>query len=301
MARGYLAVKHQQKLIQIHAQRTLILKELTNTEVNYVEDLRVLLEEYHGALMATRLLPTDKLTHLFSTIPQMYSLHHTLLNKVKEKMANWGFGQTVGDVFTPKEMVTPYTTYILSYESLVSEWKSIRKENTKIHQFFLRVAKTKEKLIDFDSLLITPIQRIPRYLLLLKDMYKFTHTDHPDSSLLLSVISDFEKLLAYLNEMKRQNDSKKKFVEFSEQFSDFTHCFQRLDDGKNVDRHVYLHEGPLELFHNPNYLRAKRKAMAIKFQTGIGGRHTFIPIQSRMQMKKGTLRKANAPKLHSYV
>lgn len=37
-----------------------------------------------------------------------------------------------------------------------------------------------EKKVTIESLLITPIQRLPRYQLLIEDLWKHTMPDHPD-------------------------------------------------------------------------------------------------------------------------
>lgn len=61
------------------------------------------------------------------------------------------------------------------------------------------------------SLLITPIQRIPRYILLLRDLMRHTPQGHPDKSILPQIISDFEDLAAKLDESKKKADTKDQF------------------------------------------------------------------------------------------
>jgi hypothetical protein len=45
-----------------------------------------------------------------------------------------------------------------------------------------------------NSLLIEPIQRIPRYELLLKDLLKYTAVDHPDTPLLREALAFVQKV-----------------------------------------------------------------------------------------------------------
>lgn len=58
------------------------------------------------------------------------------------------------------------------------------------------------------DLLITPIQRIPRYSLLLKELNKKTPSTHPDHQDLCKAIQLFDELGQHINEQKKQSDSK---------------------------------------------------------------------------------------------
>lgn len=50
-------------------------------------------------------------------------------------------------------------------------------------QFFERAQLQGSKL-NLESFLIMPVQRMPRYILLMRDMLKYTHAHHPDKDLL---------------------------------------------------------------------------------------------------------------------
>jgi hypothetical protein len=60
------------------------------------------------------------------------------------------------------------------------------------------------------SLLITPIQRIPRYILLLKELQRSTPKTHPDSEILSSALESFEALAVHLDKVKNSADTKEK-------------------------------------------------------------------------------------------
>ena len=54
----------------------------------------------------------------------------------------------------------------------------MKAENQKLKLFLSRLSKKTEKttkIIDLDSLLISPVQRMPRYVLFLKDLMKFVN------------------------------------------------------------------------------------------------------------------------------
>jgi len=69
---------------------------------------------------------------------------------------------------------------------------------------------SKLKLTD---LLITPVQRIPRYQLLLGPIVKLTPPTHPDFASLSKAAEEMRKLAEQINEKKREADARIKVVE----------------------------------------------------------------------------------------
>lgn len=57
------------------------------------------------------------------------------------------------------------------------------------------------------SLMVTPIQRIPRYVLLLKDLLAHTPVSHPDYDKLSTVLPKMEEVATYINEEKSKFDN----------------------------------------------------------------------------------------------
>ena len=57
------------------------------------------------------------------------------------------------------------------------------------------MAQQQSSRLNLESFLIMPVQRIPRYLLLMRDMLKYTHKHHPDYSLLQQALSKLGTLL----------------------------------------------------------------------------------------------------------
>jgi hypothetical protein len=57
---------------------------------------------------------------------------------------------------------------------------------------------------DIDSLLIMPVQRMPRYAMLIRELIKYTDKDHPDYGNLDKALKNIEEVTAYLNEKKRE-------------------------------------------------------------------------------------------------
>jgi FYVE/RhoGEF/PH domain-containing protein 5/6 len=63
--------------------------------------------------------------------------------------------------------------------------------------------------LDLDSLLITPVQRIPRYKLLLKELVKHTSDSHPDKKNLNDALQKMTEIANIVNDSMKNNQSAK--------------------------------------------------------------------------------------------
>ena len=89
-----------------------------------------------------------------------------------------------------------YVPYISMYPTCLGKLQEIRK--VEAVSAILHDAETKEGA-SIDSLLITPIQRMPRYRLLLKSLLKQTAADHVDHSALQQALHAVENTASRLN------------------------------------------------------------------------------------------------------
>lgn len=78
-------------------------------------------------------------------------------------------------------------------------------------------AKPECRMIGIAEHLLTPIQRIPRYVLLLADLLKNTDSEHCDYDNLVRALDEMKKTADFINEMKRKADSRLRVVEILEE------------------------------------------------------------------------------------
>ena len=71
-------------------------------------------------------------------------------------------------------------------------------------------------LLGFSSLRQVPVQRIPRYVLLLKDLLKHTDKSHPDYEELQKALTGFEQIATEINEKKRHHENQQKLQHYDE-------------------------------------------------------------------------------------
>lgn len=92
-----------------------------------------------------------------------------------------------------------YTVYVNNYDKMIETLNNERKKNKEFDHF---LKKYEVQATFIESYLILPIQRTPRYVLLLKDLLRNTPTDHPDFNELQKSFENMEEVLKYINEKK---------------------------------------------------------------------------------------------------
>jgi len=211
----------EQQLLQ---KRNNILQEFLETEYTYVENLRILQE--HFATPLTDIL--SKATHeaIFSRIVVIFTINEMflkdLLNITKLSSANliqnkvslvrkdpkdYEMEMKLGErLLYMSQSFKLYSMYILHYEEAINLVKEEMKTNEKFAKYLKQVGKVlKEQLnhriLEITSFLILPVQRLPRYLLLLDDLFKrFPLEEDPDQNRVRSKLLDARSAIADVTE-----------------------------------------------------------------------------------------------------
>ena len=71
-------------------------------------------------------------------------------------------------------------------------------------------------MLDIPDYLITPIQRLPRYGLLITNILKSMNSDHPDYINLHKASDTIHEITNYVNQSMKSNDKLKEFLELVE-------------------------------------------------------------------------------------
>jgi len=126
----------------------------------------------------------------------------------------------IGDtILEAVEHMKAYAQYAVAYGSAIEVLDELTKKNTKFVRFLSDVAASNAKCDEQSlmSFLITPIQRVPRYILLLKELRKYTSKDQRDYANLTKAQSALEELAAFINETKRVAENANDLVKLSKQ------------------------------------------------------------------------------------
>ncbi|XP_061537104.1 rho guanine nucleotide exchange factor 17-like isoform X2 [Phycodurus eques] len=187
-----------------------VMMTLLDTERSYVESLRSLIQGYmrplkqpDGGSIVDPLLVDE----MFYQIPEILEHHEHFLEQVDGCVNQWHDRQTVGHLliqsFSKETLANMYSAYIDNFLNAKDAVRIAKEAKPAFHKFLeqnMRENKEKQALGD---LMIKPVQRIPRYELLVKDLLKHTPDDHPDHSFLLDAQRDIKRLAEKINKGRR--------------------------------------------------------------------------------------------------
>ncbi|NXF10998.1 ARHGH factor, partial [Smithornis capensis] len=152
-----------------------VIMTLLDTEQSYVESLRTLMQGYMKPLKQPEnslLCDPSLVDEIFDQIPELLEHHEQFLEQIHDCVQNWHEKQKVGDLlvqsFSKDVLVNIYSAYIdnfLNAKDAVRIAKEARPAFIKFLEQSMRENKEKQALSD---LMIKPVQRIPRYELLVK-------------------------------------------------------------------------------------------------------------------------------------
>lgn len=201
-------------------RRQKIAEELTTTERTYVTHLRTLtnglLNELKSHLgQATEVLTADEIEEVFANVEEIVEFHSSLLDIVEARLASYTALTEFGDLFVEKfdeTFVTMYKRYVRDFDSthLVIKFLEGAKPEFRVHiDKFENEEKSRSGLL-LNSFLILPVQRVPRYMLLLQELEKQTPEEHPDSPNIKKSIEILGNILDDINASKTKSDSQHK-------------------------------------------------------------------------------------------
>ncbi|XP_059899429.1 faciogenital dysplasia [Gadus macrocephalus] len=166
------------------AQRLLnIARELLHTEEAYVKRLN-LLDQVFCTKLTEAAIPQDVITGIFSNISSIYCFHHKfLLPELKTRIiGEWESNPRIGDILQKlAPFMKMYGEYVKNFDramDLVNTW-------TQRSSLFKSVVQNIQQQAVCGNLtlqhhMLEPVQRIPRYELLLKDYLKKLADDAAD-------------------------------------------------------------------------------------------------------------------------
>ncbi|CAI5773546.1 rho guanine nucleotide exchange factor 17 [Podarcis lilfordi] len=187
-----------------------VIMTLLDTEQSYVESLRTLMQGYMKPLKLPEnaiLCDPALVDEIFDQIPELLDHHEEFLEQISECVHSWSEKQKVGDIlvksFSKDILVNIYSAYIdnfLNAKDAVRIAKEARPAFMKFLEQSMRENKEKQALSD---LMIKPVQRIPRYELLVKDLLKHTPEAHPDHPFLMEAQRSIKQVAERINKGMR--------------------------------------------------------------------------------------------------
>uniref|UniRef100_A0A8C5U5W0 DH domain-containing protein n=1 Tax=Malurus cyaneus samueli TaxID=2593467 RepID=A0A8C5U5W0_9PASS len=201
-------------LSQQQVVRRYILGSVVDSEKNYVDALKRILEQYEKPLsdMEPKLLSERKLKMVFYRIKEILQCHSMFQIALASRVSEWDSVEMIGDVFVAsfsKSMVLDaYSEYVNNFSTAVGILKKSCATKPAFLDFLKQSQESSPDRITLYGLMMKPIQRFPQFILLLQDMLKNTSKGHPDRLPLQMALTELETLAEKLNERKRDADQR---------------------------------------------------------------------------------------------
>ncbi|CAG5131031.1 unnamed protein product [Candidula unifasciata] len=225
--------KFAQESARRERRRRKVYKELFETEKTYLQHLELVNKFFDFPLKFAYIVPDDVHAKLFSNLEQIREVNLTLLEQMEQT--------TVGQAFTYLgPFLKLYAMYARNHQCALTTLQEWQSKSADFARFVSRQEERPEvKGLKLNALLITPIQRIPRYKLLLEELLNHTPAEHHDYQKLKEATEKIAEIASHINEHVRQNENFIKMLAIQRMFD--SSAPKLLAPGR-----LFLKEGPLK-------------------------------------------------------
>mmetsp|Transcript_8088 Transcript_8088/g.34037 ORF Transcript_8088/g.34037 Transcript_8088/m.34037 type:complete len:491 (-) Transcript_8088:82-1554(-) len=276
--RTYRARKLYAQLLRNEEQRYQVARELLTTERTYAEGLADLQRGFLEPLTALEsILP--ELSKLTAEVQVIRSYSSVVLAALESRLEEWTFTAQLGDLFLQvADFMKAYTQYIQTYNKLRRSLTTNRQSTQLSGLLDACAASVGNKTIG--SFLIMPVQRLPRYEMLLKDILKHTWVDHPDYEDLQQAVGIINGIATFVNERKREEENFSKMADVQRRMvgkktPDLVQPHRKWmkegelleleQGGKEVERYLFLFTDMLLCANQKGQVNFKKLAQTIRY------------------------------------
>jgi hypothetical protein len=219
-------------------KRFFVIQEIISTEETYLSRLKLTIDNVIIPLKSLKILDKKDLAEQFDGFEDIYQLHekHSLEGTSSR---NLKFIELFKDI---ADNCKVYSQYLANYEPAMERRGHLLTTNRKFSDYIENVEKEPCFLGQrLESMLILPVQRIPRYRLLMEQLLKYTSESHEDYGILQQALEMIESTANINNEAIRARENKNKIMEIMMQIEPTT----RIDLLEDRSR-LFVIEGALQ-------------------------------------------------------
>ncbi|KAI9202140.1 uncharacterized protein BJ171DRAFT_180519 [Polychytrium aggregatum] len=201
------------KLYRNHIFRMMKVQEIVKIERSFVSGLAKIEQQYIRPICqrmkeGRNIMSEEDFETIFDPINRIHDFNASLLSELEQRVSSWHVDQMIGDIFANKapDMVI-YSDFIVNYQKIKDMLSSMAQSDGGYKLFLLAMGqRLGKRFVNINDLLITPVQQLPRYKLLLQELLKATERHHPDFTNLEEAVSNLSDIVLYLNERKGVSD-----------------------------------------------------------------------------------------------
>eukprot|EP01103_Thecamoeba_quadrilineata_P012927 TRINITY_DN3458_c0_g1_i1.p1 TRINITY_DN3458_c0_g1~~TRINITY_DN3458_c0_g1_i1.p1 ORF type:complete len:790 (+),score=163.65 TRINITY_DN3458_c0_g1_i1:19-2388(+) len=200
-------------------KRANLIAELLATEKSYVSSLKLLVEKFSEPLNSIMKkfpnnnlgVTTENLKQIFANIEAILEFNTTLLDQLEAEPSQ------VGKIFQSWARAQDlYKEYCSNYNVSITTLEQM-KQNAAFEKFIKQCENNAGTGLTLSSFLIMPVQRIPRYVMLLEELVH--NTPRAEAKSLSTSLATMKEIADAINEAKRKVDSMEKMTHIRQSIS----------------------------------------------------------------------------------
>uniref|UniRef100_A0A8C2TTF5 Rho guanine nucleotide exchange factor 11 n=1 Tax=Coturnix japonica TaxID=93934 RepID=A0A8C2TTF5_COTJA len=245
-------------LPQKEIDRQEVINELFATEVSHLRILRVLDLLFYQRMRKESLLSREELALLFPNLPDVIEIHNSLSESMKKLREEGPIIKEIGDLMLSrfdglaKEEIQQVTADFCSYQSIALELIKTKQRKETRFQIFMQEAESNPQCrrLQLKDLIISEMQRLTKYPLLLENILKHTEAGTSEHDKLCRARDHCRDILKYVNEAVKQAENRHRLEGYQKRL-DATSLERTSNplaaEFKSLDltSRRMIHEGPL--------------------------------------------------------
>ncbi|NWJ03098.1 ARHGB factor, partial [Crypturellus undulatus] len=245
-------------LPQKEVERQEVINELFATEGSHLRILRVLDLLFYQRMRKESLLSREELALLFPNLPDVIEIHNSLSESMKKLREEGPIIKEIGDLMlsrfdgAAKEEIQQVAADFCSYQSIALELIKTKQRKESRFQLFMQEAESNPQCrrLQLKDLIISEMQRLTKYPLLLENILKHTEAGTSEHDKLCRARDQCRDILKHVNEAVKRAENRHRLEGYQKRL-DAT-SLERTNNPlaaefKSLDltSRRMIHEGPL--------------------------------------------------------
>ncbi|NXA44181.1 ARHGB factor, partial [Eudromia elegans] len=203
-------------LPQKEIDRQEVINELFATEGSHLRILRVLDLLFYQRMRKESLLSREELALLFPNLPDVIEIHNSLSESMKKLREEGPIIKEIGDLMlsrfdgVAKEEIQQVAADFCSYQSIALELIKTKQRKESRFQLFMQEAESNPQCrrLQLKDLIISEMQRLTKYPLLLENILKHTEVGTLEHEKLCRARDQCRDILKYVNEAVKRAENR---------------------------------------------------------------------------------------------
>ncbi|KAM6168770.1 rho guanine nucleotide exchange factor 11 isoform 5-T5 [Erethizon dorsatum] len=245
-------------LTQREIDRQEVINELFVTEASHLRTLRVLDLIFYQRMKKENLMPREELAQLFPNLPELIEIHNSWCEAMKKLREEGPIIKEISDFMLARfdgparEELQQVAAQFCSYQSIALELIKTKQRKESRFQLFMQEAESHPQCrrLQLRDLIISEMQRLTKYPLLLENIIKHTQAGTSEHEKLCRARDQCREILKFVNEAVKQTENRHRLESYQKRL-DAT-ALERASNPlaaefKSLDltTRKMIHEGPL--------------------------------------------------------